>query len=155
MAKNRNSTGCIVGEMGAAALAAAAASAGYYFYGSDDAKKHRKAATKWAEGLRTDVMKQTKKIKTLDAKTVAAIVDQATAAYKKMGKADAAELARAAGELKANWQRVAVAKLPAVRKAVKGVRAAVKGRIASSKKAAKKTVSRAKKAVKKAAKRRR
>ncbi|MEJ0054085.1 MAG: hypothetical protein WDN10_05205 [bacterium] len=137
--KKKTSKGMLAAEIGAATLAAAAAAgAGYYFYASKDAKKHRKAAVKWAEDLRRDVMKEAKKLKTLDAKTMALIVDEASQAYQAARGIDRKDLKRAADELKANWQRVVLAKLPA--KAKKAVRKA--------KKAVKKTVKRAKKAVK-------
>jgi hypothetical protein len=141
--KKGSSKMLVAGEIGAVALAAAGA--GYYFYASKDAKKHRKAATKWAENLRTDVVKEAKSLKTLDAKTVAMIVDESVAAYKKMGSADGKELARAASELKANWHRLAVAKLPAVTKAKKQMKKAM----APAKRAIKKV---AKKAIKKVSK---
>jgi hypothetical protein len=136
--KKKTSKGMLAAEIGAAAVAAAAAAgAGYYFYASKDAKKHRKIAAKWADKLQKEVVREAKKVKTLDAKTVAMIIDDSAAAYATAKSINRADLARAVKELKANWQKIAVARMPAkarkvvrkVKKTVKKVRkAAKKGR---------------------------
>lgn len=127
-------------EVGAAALAAAAAGAGYYFYGDKGAKKHRAAASKWAKGMKADVVKEAKKVKKLDQQAMTKIVDAATAAYSTARSVNKSELSAAARELKKNWKTVQAELTGVARKAVGG-----------GKKAAKKSVSSAKKTVKKSA----
>ncbi len=78
-------------EIGAGVLAAAAAAgaASYYFYGTKNAKKHQHAASVWAKGLKRDVVKGVKKLKKVDAQTVAAVIEEAAATYRGMrGVAD-------------------------------------------------------------------
>src|ERR1700754_10481 len=107
MATKKQSAATTAAEVGAGLLAAAAvASAGYYFYGSDGAKKHRAAASKWAKGMKNDVVKEAKKLKKIDQKEVAKIVDKAAAAYASVRSVNQAELKAAATELKKNWKRV-------------------------------------------------
>jgi hypothetical protein len=128
-------------EIGAGVLAAAAAAgAGYYFYGDKNAKKHRAAASKWAKGMKADVLKEAKKLKKIDQKTVATVVDKAAAAYASARSVDKKDVAAAARELKKQWKKVEAE----ISKAKTSVRAA--------KKSVKKTVSNAKKTAKKSAK---
>lgn len=97
----------VAAEIGAGVLAAgAAAAAGYYFYASKNAKKHRSAASKWAKGLKQDVVRQAKKVKDIDQKAIASIVDTAAAAYVGVRNVDAAQLSAAARELKTNWKEL-------------------------------------------------
>jgi len=147
MATKKQSNGKVAAEVGAGVLAvAAAAGAGYYFYGSDNAKKHRAAATKWAKGMKADVLKETKKLKRVDQKQIAQIVDRAAAAYASARTANTAEVKAAAAELKKNWQRVREEIAARTKRSAPARKAAKK----SSKKAAPKKAS--KKAVKKAPK---
>ncbi len=92
--------------VGAAALAAAAAGAGYYFYGDKNAKKHRAAATKWAKGMKADVIAEAKKVKKFDQKVMGQIVDSVSAAYTSVRSVDKKDLTAAARELKKNWKAV-------------------------------------------------
>lgn len=95
-------------EIGAGVAAVAAlAGAGYYFYASKDAKKHRQAASKWATGLKREVVKQAKKLEKLDARSVARIVDDAAMAYEDVKSLKKEDLRAAMKELKANWKLVA------------------------------------------------
>lgn len=96
------------GAAAAALLAATAAAgaAGYYFYASKDAAKHRRIAAKWANDLKNDVVKQAKKVKTINKNTVAKIVDEAAAAYQGVRNLDRGALKRAVAELKNNWDRI-------------------------------------------------
>jgi len=128
-------------ELGAGVLAAVAAAAGasYYFYGAKDAKKHRNATTKWAKGLKNDVVREAKKLKDLDEKAMATIVDQVAKAYKGLDDVTPGDLRAAVAELKGNWD--------SVRKELKKTTTKAK---ASVKKAVTKAAP--KKAVKKAAK---
>src|SRR5665213_4115924 len=97
--KKKTSNGMLAAEIGAGALAAAAAAgAGYYFYASKDAKKNRKIAAKWADKLQKEVVREAKSLKTLDYATVAAIVDEASSAYKTVQGVDRKDLLRAAQE---------------------------------------------------------
>lgn len=143
-------------EIGAGVLAAAAAAgAGYYFYGDKNAKKHRQAASKWTKGMKNEVVKEAKKLKRIDQKTMAAIVDRAAAAYQDVRSVDAGDLRAAAMELKKNWRKIqgeletatrslkrqAAGTAKSVKKtAAKGARKAVKK--ATPKKVAKKTAKR-------------
>ncbi|HRH55848.1 MAG TPA: hypothetical protein PK609_03225 [Candidatus Paceibacterota bacterium] len=128
-------------EVGAAALAAvaAASAAGYYFYGSKEAKKHRNATAKWAKNLQKDVVREAKKLKDIDEKAMAMIVDQAAKAYKGLDEVTPGDLRAAVSELKGNWDMVK-----------KELRRTGKKAASSAKKTVKKAAP--KKAVKKAAK---
>lgn len=135
-------------EIGAGVLAtiAAAGAAGYYFYGTKNASKHRHAASVWAKGLKRDAMKQMKKLEKVDAKTVAAAVEQAAAAYRGMKGVADSDVDSAVRELKKNWSMLQKEMEPsaAVKKAVKTAT-----HPAAAKKAVKKAVKAATKAVKK------
>lgn len=150
----KKSKGMSVGEevaIGAGVLAAAAAAgAGYYFYGSAGAKKHRAAAAKWTKNLKTDVVKRAKKLEKIDAKIMAAVVDEAAKAYRTVRGVKPEDLVAATKELKKNWDRVAAefSKSPAVKKAVKKGEVMVKKAGAAVKKAVKKAVKSAKPAKK-------
>jgi hypothetical protein len=145
MAKKKTSTGALAAEVGAGiAAAAAAASAGYYFYASKDAKKNRKVAAKWASGLKKDVLKEAKRMgKDLDARSVAAAVDTALAAYRTAGSVSRADLVRAADELKRNWQLVQREALAARKTVKKAAKKAVKKASRGAKKAGKKVAKKA------------
>ena len=91
---------------GVAAAAIAAGVAGYYFYGSTEAKKHRKATATWANDLQKRVVTSAKKVKNVNAKTIAGIVDEAAAAYQGIRGVDPKEVRRAALELKSNWNQI-------------------------------------------------
>lgn len=95
-------------ELGAGVIAAVAAAgaAGYYFYGAKDAQKHRNATKKWAKGLKNDVVREAKKLKDLDEKAMAAIVDSAAKAYKGLDDVTPGDLRLAVAELKGNWEQV-------------------------------------------------
>ncbi len=139
-------------EIGAGVLAAVAAAgaAGYYFYGTKNAEKHRHAASVWAKGLKRDAMKQMKKLEKVDAKTVAAAIDKAAAAYRGVKGVADADVDMAVDELKKNWSKMKKELEPSteVRKMVKSVSTA-KAAKKTVKKAVKKVVKAAKKAVKK------
>ena len=128
-------------ELGAGVLAAVAAAgaAGYYFYGAKGAKKHRAAAAKWAKGLKNDVVREAKKLKDLDEKAMAGIVDQAAKAYKGLDDVTPGDLRAAVAELKGNWEKM--------KKEVRGAKKKTAPKKAPAKKAAPKKT--AKKAAKK------
>jgi predicted RNA methylase len=148
-------------EIGAGVLAAAAAAgAGYYFYGADNAKKHRKSASTWAKGMKNDVVREAKKLKKVDQKAMAAIIDKAAGAYQGVRSVDAADLRAAAQELKKNWREVqreiGSAATGMKRRASGAAKAVKKATKAGTKKAVKKAAPKKaapKKAPKKAAKR--
>jgi hypothetical protein len=145
MAKRKDDTGNIAaGVTGGIALAAAAAAAGYYFYGSKDAKKHRRKAVKWAGDFKDEVVRDAKKLKSLDAESIAELVDTAAATYQGVRSIDREDLNRAAAELKANWEMV---KREAQAAGKRGTRRAVATRKKAVKRG-KKVVRKAKKAVK-------
>lgn len=126
-------------EIGAGVLAAvaAASAAGYYFYGTKDAQKHRNATKKWAKGLKNDVVREAKKLKDLDEKAMAAIVDQAAKAYKGLDDVTPGDLRAAVAELKGNWESVKKELKRTTKKASSSAKKAVKK--AAPKKAAKKS----------------
>jgi len=105
---NKKTTRAVEIGAGIAAAVAVAGAAGYYFYASTDAKKHRQAASRWATGLKKEVIKQARKLEKLDAKSVARIVDDAAEAYETVRSVKKEDLAAAVRELKANWNLVAV-----------------------------------------------
>ena len=94
------------GALKVVAAIAGAAAAGYYFYGSKDAKTHRKIAVKWAANMKSDVIKQAKKVKNIDRKTLEGIVVNAQKTYAGLKNMDRKEVERAGRELKSNWQEV-------------------------------------------------
>ena len=100
--QTKNATAAVAA--GAGLLAAAAA--GYYFYGDKNAKKHRQAASKWAKGMKNEVVKEAKHMKKLDQKTMARVVDRAAAVYQGVRSVDRKDLRAAANELKRNWREV-------------------------------------------------
>src|SRR4051812_38232435 len=103
--KNKNAV--LAAEVGAGlAAVGAAAAAGYYFYASKDAKKHRKVAAKWADGLKKEVIKETKRLQDIDARSVARAIDTAASTYAAARSIDAGEIRRATAELKKNWELV-------------------------------------------------
>lgn len=137
---------------GAGIAAAAAAGAGYYFYFGKQAKAHRRVAAKWATDLKKEVVKQAKKAKTVERHAVAAIVDQAAAAYRGAKSVDAGHLVAAAAELKENWHEIA-RELKAAGRGTKALAAGAmkKARVVTAT-AKKKAVATVKKAVKKTVK---
>ncbi|MDB5245190.1 MAG: hypothetical protein JWN90_295 [Parcubacteria group bacterium] len=151
--KKGQSTATTVMEVGAGVLAAAAAAgAGYYFYGDKNAKKHRAAASKWTKDMKNDVLKEAKKLKKLDQKAIATIVDRASAAYSTVRSIDKNDLKSAATELKRNWKEVQREITSAGKSASKSVKKTASSATKSVKKAVKKATSPAKKSVKKTVK---
>lgn len=137
-------------EVGAGVLAAvAAAGAGYYFYGTKNATQRREAASKWAKGMKRDVLKHVKKLQKLDAKSVAAAVEKASATYRQMEGVSKKDVDVAVEELKKNWTKIKKELEPSV-EVKKAVRTATNPKAA--KKAATKVVKDVKKTVKKAVK---
>lgn len=140
-------------EIGAGVLAAVAAAgaAGYYFYGTKNAAAHRESASKWAKGLKRDTLKQVKKLQKLDAKSVAAAVEKASAAYRQMEGVSKKDVDAAVEELKKNWTKMKKELEPSV-EVKKAVKTASNPKAATKAvtKAVKKAVKTAKKAVKKA-----
>lgn len=104
--KTKHDNTALAAGIGAAALAAAAAGAGYYFYASKDAKKHRQGASRWAKGLKREVVKRAKLLKKIDADAVASAVDEAVTLYEGVRGVSAKDLRAAAKELKSNWKKV-------------------------------------------------
>lgn len=151
MAEKKSGTGDAL-KIATAAIGAVGAvgamAAGYYFYGSKDAKTHRKIAAKWAVNMKADVIKQAKKVKDIDRKTLESIVMNAQKTYAGLKNMDQKEVARAAKELKSNWQEI----MNELGKGAKGAKKAVKTAVKKSEKVATKAVSKvAKKVAKKVA----
>ena len=143
MASKKQSTTKTALEVGAGVAAmAAAAGASYYFYGDKKAKKHRAAASKWAKGMKASVVKEAKKLKKMDQKSMAKIVDTAAAAYAGARSVDGKDLKAAAAELKKHWKSVQTEVAGAAKGVQRSAQKAVsraKKKVASVKKAAKKT----------------
>ncbi|HEV7121746.1 MAG TPA: hypothetical protein VGN56_02895 [Candidatus Paceibacterota bacterium] len=149
--KSKNKKAVLAAEIGAGVVAAgAAAAAGYYFYGDKKAKKHRQAASKWAKGMKAQAVREAKKLKKVDQKTMAAVIDSAAAAYQGVRSVDAADVRAASAELKRNWQMLQKEAGSTARRAKKAVKKAAKK---TSKKGAKKAAP--KKKAKKSTKKRR
>ena len=159
MAKKKSNNGLVAAEIGAGVLAAAAAGAGYYFYGAKGAKKHRHAASKWTQDMKKEVIKEAKKVRKIDQKTMAMIVDRASKAYQGARNVSKEDLSRAGKELKQNWKVIA-AELAmaaaqsgkAVKKATKTATSSARRAVSKGKKTVKKVTKKAKKTSKKVAK---
>jgi hypothetical protein len=134
----KKTAGAVGTGLGVLAAAAGAAAAGYYFYGSEDAEKNRKIAAKWAANMKADVIKQAKKVKNIDRKTLESIVVNAQRTYMAAKNMDQKEVTRAAKELKANWQEVMKELTKGTSSAKKAVKTAAKKSVKTVKKAAKK-----------------
>ncbi|MHB8860603.1 MAG: hypothetical protein ACYC48_02610 [Minisyncoccota bacterium] len=139
------SAGKIALEVGAGlAAAGAAAATGYFFYGSKDAKKNRKIAAKWATDMKKEVLKEAKRLENATPKAFAAMVDSVAKTYQSARSVDAADMKRAAKELKENWEMVQ-------REAKRTARKSIARAKTSAKKVVKKAAAPAKKTVKKRA----
>lgn len=131
----------VAAEIGAGIIAAgAAAAAGYYFYGSKQAKNHRKIAAKWANDMKTEVVRKAKKLEKIGAKDFSKIVDMAAATYRGARSVNTADLKRAANELKSNWKMVQSEIQKTSRKDVSHAKAVGKRALDRSKKTVKKVV---------------
>lgn len=152
MAK-KTSKGVIAAEIGAGlAAAGAAAAAGYYFYASKNAKQHRKVAAKWADNMKKEVMKEAKHLEKLSEKDFAKVVDMVATAYSGVRSIKAADVKRAANELKSNWTMIERELGRTSRKDISRAKVVGKKALSSAKKSVKKIVKKAaKKTVKKAA----
>ncbi len=94
-------------KVGAGLIAAGAAAAtGYYFYGSEHAKNHRKRASKWANDMKKEVLKEMGRLERASPKAFATAVDRIADTYQVARRVDAKEMKRAANELKANWEMI-------------------------------------------------
>lgn len=114
--------------LGVAVAAATAAAAGYYFYASKDAVKNRKIATKWAGNFKKEALKQVKGSGALDSQAIRKAVGEAQKIYQSAKGIDKKDVAKAAQELKKNWDVLA-------KEAEKAFK---KGKKAASKKTSKK-----------------
>lgn len=126
-AKKTTNLGKNAMKIGAGLVAAgAAAAAGYYFYGSKNAKKHRKIAAKWATDMQKEVLKEAKNLKNVSPEKLAVIVDRVAKTYRGARSVKAADVKRAANELKANWEMVKRETKRTVRKTVSRAKARAK-----------------------------
>jgi len=131
--------------VGAGLAALAAAGAGYYFYAAKDAAKNRKKAAAWAKKMKADVIRAAKKVEKLDEQAMHTIIANTEAAYRAMRNLKPEEVAQAAAELRAHWEKV---KAEATRGAKNGAKMA-KSSAKKIVKAVKKIAPNAKKAAKK------
>lgn len=120
----------VAGGIGAGLAAVGAAAAMYYFYGSDKAKQHRKSAAKWAVKMKSQVVKESKRLQNITPEAIATIVDSVAKTYRDVKNIDTQELKKASDELKSNWKKVkdeaAQSKAQMRRTARKGARKAVR-----------------------------
>ena len=126
---------------------AAAAAAGYYFYASKNAKKNRKVVADWANDLKKDVVQKAKQLKNLDRDALLGIVDGVTKAYSGVRSLDRKDLARAADELKDNWQKLRAELNQTGRLAGREAKKTVQEATNSAKRTAKKMTSKVRKAM--------
>ena len=144
MATKSNNNGVLAAEIGAGVLAAAAAAGtGYYFYASDEAKKHRKIASKWADGMRKEIIKQAKVARAVSPAQFARIADEAALAYAAARNIRREDVMGAANELKMHYDKIR-AQIETAGKS--GARKAVRKSKAVVKKAKKKVPKKVKKA---------
>lgn len=140
----KTSKGKIAVEIGAGlAVAGAAAAAGYYFYASKQAKKHQKLAVQWANGLKREVIREVKQLDKIDPEKVAKVVDTVVDTYRGVRSINAADLRRAANELKSNWKMIEREIRKTGRKSVSRAKVVGKRTLARGKKTVKKIVRRA------------
>lgn len=127
MAKKKTGkrAGAVIGAAALAATAAGAA-AGYYFYVSKDAKSNRKLAAKWARDLKSDVVREAKKVGDVSKADVIKLVDKATKVYTSARSVDPAELRRAAAELRSNWSEIIAEAEGGAKKAAKRAKGSAK-----------------------------
>lgn len=140
----KTTKGKIVTEIAAGlAAAGAVAAAGYYFYGSTHAKKHRGVAVKWAADMKKEVMHEVKLLQKVSPKEFAKIVDTVASTYRGVRSINAADLKRAATELKSNWDMVERETQKTARTSVSRVKAVRKRALVANKKVVKKIVKKA------------
>jgi len=114
-------------EVGAGLVAAGATvAAGYYFYGSKKATEHRKIVARWATDMKKEVVREAGRLKRTGPETFAALVDRVAGTIQEARAVDKNEVARAAKELKANWDQVQRETKQTVRKSVARAKTSVK-----------------------------
>lgn len=85
-----------------AGVAAAAGAGAYYLYGPES-KRHRKQLRGWALKASGEVLEQVEKLKTIDKKKYNALVQKATAKYKKVRDINNKDIDKLKKELQAQW----------------------------------------------------
>ncbi len=90
--------------VGVAALAAAAAAA-YFFYGKGGAKNRAKAK-KWAADAQREVVKNLKRLKTVNQAAYNRTVDAVAKKYRALKDISPGELQAITREMKAHWRNV-------------------------------------------------
>lgn len=143
MAKKKTSPGKVAAGISAGLAAAGAAAASYYFYGSTQAKKHRKIVAKWANDMKNEVIREAKRLDEINPRDFARVVDTITDTYHGARSIDAADLKRAANELKSNWKMVRREIQQASRTNVSHAKAVGKRALVRGKKTVKKIVKKA------------
>lgn len=96
----------------ALATATAAAGAAYWLYGSKDAAKHRKMVGKWSGKAQKEIISAVKKLKKLDKKSYANLVNKVTKRYSSVKGITAKELAVLNQDLKRTWNELSKAASP-------------------------------------------
>ena len=88
---------------GAALATAAAAGAAYWLYGSKDAAEHRKMVGQWSGKAQKEIIAASKKLKKLDKKSYANLVNKVTKRYSSVKGITAKELVVLSRDLKRTW----------------------------------------------------
>ncbi len=104
--KKTTKTMKVVGGVGAGLVAAGAAAAGYYFFASKDAKKNRKVAATWATDLKKNIESEIKAVSSMEKEAVMNVIEKAVGVYNDIEDINKKDLAKAASELKKNWQKL-------------------------------------------------
>jgi len=91
---------------GAVAAAALAAAAGAYFLSGKEGAKRKAAMKAWAVKARNEVAKQAKTAKRLSEAQYKIMVDRAVKKYGRLEDMSAADMMRAAADIKAEWDNV-------------------------------------------------
>lgn len=87
------------------ALAAVAAAATYFLTGRRGAKNREKIAG-WTLDMKAEVLRGMRKLKILNREAYYALVDEAAARYKRLGRVGAAELTHLTEELRGAWAHI-------------------------------------------------
>ncbi len=118
--KTKTTKGKVAAGVGVATALAAGAAA-YYFYGKNGAKNRAKAK-KWASAAKREVVKELRKLKTLDKSAYDRTVEAVAGRYRKLKDVAPDELSALTREMKGHWGNVSkafFARKPARRTAAK------------------------------------
>ena len=145
--KKKSNTGShhyVAWGAGIGALAAGAAGA-YFLYGTKEGKKQRKRLSSWVVRMKGDVMAKLENLKEVNEKAYHDVVDTVAARYKKLKTVDAKELSALVSDMKRHWKNIQKDVHGSAAKKTTRKRSSTQKKRSSSKKAASKKQSAAKK----------